>query len=407
MVILIINNEEGMEDAMKKKIMMVLLAAVMTVSVGACGNEKQKDSNTDTQADDQGAQEEEDANTVSYDIEKCVTLGDYSVLQVSLPNDYKVTKEQVDDYALSMAQYNAQPVYKDTDKKKVEEGDTVNIDYEGKKDGVAFDGGTDTGFNLTIGSGTFIDGFEDGLIGKKVGQTVDLDLTFPENYQSEELAGAAVVFTVKINKIVVEDPDAKFELNDEFVKQNYNYDTVEEFKKEVKEHLKTTNESNKQMDTRQEVINQLKDICEVSIPEDLLKTRVADAIVQFTERNCGDGTTLADYLSSNYNGMTEDEFESEITDEMQVNLITELILEAIAKKEGIELEEEAFQDYVQQQMDVYGYSSAEDYYKTNGVNAKSGEAYARKVFVCNQALDMVIGNAKVTYGEAQDTKAEE
>lgn len=394
---------------MKKKMMMVLLAAVLSVSAGACGKEKQNDNQAGTQTDDKQTEaldNEENATAkadqVSYDVKKCVTLGKYSGLQVSLPNDYKVTKERVDDYALGMAQYNAQPVYKDTDKKKVEEGDTVNIDYEGKKDGVAFEGGTASGYNLTIGSNSFIDGFEEGLVGVKVGQTVDLDLSFPENYPSADLAGAAVVFTVKVNKIVVEDPDAKFELNDEFVRQNYDCDTVEEYKEKVKSYLKEENKTNKEKDTRQEVINILLENSKVTIPDELMEARLEDSILIFTNRNCTDGTTLKDFLTKNYNGMTEEDFRSDIANEVKTNLQTELILEAIAQEEGVELEEEAFQDYVQQQMEANGYASAEDFYKANGVTAKSGETYERKVFVCNRALDLVIENAEVRYGVAPD-----
>ncbi len=394
---------------MKKKMMMVLLAAVLSVSAGACGKEKQNDNQAGTQTDDKQTEaldNEENATAkadqVSYDVKKCVTLGKYSGLQVSLPNDYKVTKEQVDDYALGMAQYNAQPVYKDTDKKKVEEGDTVNIDYEGKKDGVAFEGGTASGYNLTIGSNSFIDGFEEGLVGVKVGQTVDLDLSFPENYPSADLAGAAVVFTVKVNKIVVEDPDAKFELNDEFVRQNYDCETVEEYKEKVKSYLKEENKTNKEKDTRQEVINILLENSKVTIPDELMEARLEDSILIFTNRNCTDGTTLKDFLTTNYNGMTEEDFRSDIANEVKTNLQTELILEAIAQEEGVKLEEEAFQDYVQQQMEANGYASAEDFYKANGVTAKSGETYERKVFVCNRALDLVIENAEVRYGVAPD-----
>lgn len=381
---------------MKKKILMVLLAAAMAMSAGACGKEAQKDSSGGAQAD--GKQSAAEADKVDYQAEECVKLGDYLAMEISLPNDYKVTEEQIEDYANNMAQYSAQPSYKDTNKKKVEEGDIVNIDYEGKKDGVAFDGGTDTGFHLEIGSNTFIDGFEEGLIGKKVGQTVDLDLTFPENYQSAELAGQAVVFTVKINKIVKEDPDAKFELTDEYVKKNFNVDTVDDYKKQVKDYLEELNKNNKTTDTRQAVINKLQEVCEVNLPNELLEARTSDYVVQFTNNNCTDGTTLADYLSKNYNGMTEEDFRENITNEMRTSLTTELILEAIAKKEGIELDEDAFADYVKQQMEVYAYEKAEDFYKANGVDAAAGEAYERRVFVCNRALDKVVENAKVAYG---------
>lgn len=381
---------------MKKKILMVLLAAAMAMSAGACGKEAQKDSSGGAQAD--GKQSTAEADKVDYQAEECVKLGDYLAMEISLPNDYKVTEEQIEDYANNMAQYSAQPSYKDTNKKKVEEGDIVNIDYEGKKDGVAFDGGTDTGFHLEIGSNTFIDGFEEGLIGKKVGQTVDLDLTFPENYQSADLAGQAVVFTVKINKIVKEDPDAKFELTDEYVKKNFNVDTVDDYKKQVKDYLEELNKNNKTTDTRQAVINKLQEVCEVNLPNELLEARTSDYVVQFTNNNCTDGTTLADYLSKNYNGMTEEDFRENITNEMRTSLTTELILEAIAKKEGIELDEDAFADYVKQQMEVYAYEKEEDFYKANGVDAAAGEAYERKVFVCNRALDKVVENAKVAYG---------
>ncbi len=399
---------------------MILLAAVMTVSAGACGNEKSKNSQADTQTEDKdtdaGTQDKAEkgseegaskADKVSYDISKCVKLGEYKGLKISLPNEYKVTKAQVDDYALSMAKYNAQPVYKDTDKKKVEDGDTVNIDYEGKKDGTAFNGGTAAGYNLKIGSHSFIDGFEEGLIGKKVGQTVDLNLTFPKDYPSEELAGADVVFTVKINKIVEEDPDAEFVLDDAYVQQNYNCETVDEYKKKVREYLETNSASNKEKDTRQEVINQLQDVCEVNIPDELLKACVEDSIVIFKNRNCSDGTSLKDFLKENYNGMTEEDFRSDITNEVQTNLKTELILEAIAKQEGVSLEEDAFQEYVKQQMDVNSYATEQEFYKANGVDEKSGEAYERKVFVCNRALDLVIEKSDIREGVVTDGTAEE
>ncbi len=406
---------------MKKKIIVVLMAAVMAASAAACGKD-QKEGGADTQTNNQESETDSDTGTdsdtksdseteakadkVEYDVNNCVTLGDYSALHLSLPNTYKVTKKQIDDYANNMAEYYAQPTYKDTDKETVEEGDTVNIDYEGKKDGVAFKGGTAAGHNLTIGSHSFIDGFEEGLIGKKVGETVDLDLTFPENYQSEDLAGADVVFTVKINKIVEVDESVEFELTDEFVKANFNFDTVSDYKKNVKEYLKTTNESNKNMDTRQAALDKLQEICEVTLPEELLTARVSDYIVQYKNEHCS-GTTLEDYLKENFNGMTEADFETDITKEMETNLQHELILEAIAAKEGMELDEEAFKSFVQEQMSSYGYGTEEEFYAANGVNAEAGEKYSRKIFVCNRALDKVIEDAAVEYGVTPENEEKE
>ena len=171
---------------MKKRIVIMLTAVMMTAALAtACAKSEKDGGKSDIQqmhaTEDDGSK----AGKIQYDAKDCVTLGDYSALQISVKNTYEVTQEQIDDYARRMAEFYAQPVYKDTDKKVVENGDTVNIDYEGRQDGVAFEGGTAKGAYLTIGSGRFIDGFEEGLTGKKVGETVDLNLTFPDPYEPD------------------------------------------------------------------------------------------------------------------------------------------------------------------------------------------------------------------------------
>ncbi|MCI9124852.1 MAG: trigger factor [Eubacterium sp.] len=394
---------------MNKKIMIVLLSAVMAVSAAACGNGKggkgsaggSGQESTENKTKDSAA-----ASDVSYDLEKDVKLGKYMGLKVGLPNTYKVTKKQIEEYAENVGQYYAKPTYKDTDKKTVEDGDTVNIDYEGKKDGVAFDGGTAADQYLTIGSNSFIDGFEDGLIGKKVGETVDLNLTFPEDYQSEEMAGADVVFTVTIHKIVKEDKSKKFELTDSFVQENFQCENVSEFKKQVKENLETMNENTKTSDTRRAVLEQLQKVCEATVPQELLDARVDSYIEVFTKTNVTEeGATLEDYLKEKRDGMTQEDFRKEVVTEMESSLKTEMILEAIAKKEGIEIDEEAFKNYVQQQMTTNGCEKEEDFYKLNGTDAESGEAYTRKIFLGMNALNVIVDNAKIEYGVTQEDTA--
>ncbi len=397
---------------MKKKILMVLLSAVVAATAAACadstkGKGNAQSSKTEGTKDTKAGDDSEkagsgDAQPGTEDAGKYVKLGEYMGLKVSLSDTFKVTKKQIDDYAQNMAEYYAEPAYKDTDKKVVEDGDVVNIDYVGKKDGVAFDRGSAKGQHLTIGSDSFIDGFEDGLIGKKVGQTVDLDLTFPENYQNEELAGADVVFTVKINKIEEVDESVKFKLDDAFVKKNFNYDTVDEYKENVKNYLKNLNESNKATSTKNAVIAQLQQVCEVSVPEELLKERVDEAVKVFEKANCVDGKTLEDVLNEKYQGMKEEDFRKEITTETETNLKTELILEAIAQEEGIKIEEDEFNKYVQQMMSSGGYETEEAYYEANGTDAKSGEQYVRKIFTGTKALDLVAENADVKYGVKAD-----
>ena len=388
---------------MKRKIFMTLVAVTMTaVMATACGKSGESDNKTENTQE-----AESEAGKIKYDVQDCVTLGDYSALKISVQNTYEVTKEQIEDYALRMAEYYKQPVYKDTDKKKVEDGDTVNIDYVGKKDDVPFDNGSDQGAYLTIGSNSFIDGFEEGLIGKKVGETVDLNLQFPNPYPpNADLAGADVVFTVTINKIVEEDTSVEFKLTDEFVQENLSASSVKEYKKNVKEYLETTNESYKKSDTINAITDKLQEICTVELPDGLLEARVKDYVTEYVNRYCTD-TTLEEYLKENYDGMTEEEFRESVTSELEPNLKVEFILEVIAQKEGIELEEDKFQEYVKTMMESNNYATESDYYKANGVNEKEGEAYARKLYVCNLALEKIMDQADIKYGTAASDTAKD
>ncbi len=382
---------------MKKRVITILAAVtVAAVLATACGKSGQDGEN---KGNAQSSQQRSEAGNIEYKAQDCVTLGDYQALQISVPNTYEVTTEQIEDYAQRMAQMYAQPDYKDTDKKKVEDGDTVNIDYVGKKDGEPFENGSAKGDYLTIGSHNFIDGFEEGLIGKKVGETVDLNLRFPDVYDpNPDLAGAEVVFTVTINKIV----EAKeFKLTDKFVQKNLNVDSVKEYKKNIKSYLETANESSKQTDTVQAVTDKLAEICKVELPDGLLEARVDDYVTQFKNRYCTD-TTLEEYLEKNFNGMTEEEFIQSVTSEMKVNLPVEMILEVIAQKENITLDEDKYQSYVKTMMENNNYETEEEFYKANGVNAKEGEAYARKLYVCNLALENIIDQAEIKYGTGAD-----
>lgn len=239
------------------------------------------------------------AGAITYDVENCVQLGEYMGLEVSL-GSYEVTEESLKSTIEStLASY---PSYEDTDKTTVEEGDVVNIDYEGLKDGVAFEGGTAQGSNLEIGSNSFIDGFEDGLIGKKVGEDVKLDLTFPEDYDNEELAGQAVVFNVKINKIVNEVYMTYDTMTDEFVANNFvndGYKTVDEMIEGTRKQLESNNETNKQTDTEKEIFKQLHESCTVTLPDGLLDQRIQEYKDQYVQNIKNSyNMELADYLGS-------------------------------------------------------------------------------------------------------------
>lgn len=186
---------------MKKKIVALLLCVTMAAAVTGCDkkNEEKTPEGTEAVLDTESGTGVSSAS-IEYDAKDYVELGEYKGLAVTIDQDYSVDENTLRDYVNNtLIAYN--PYYVEVDKETVENGDVANIDYEGTKDGEAFSGGTATGHDLEIGSGSFIDGFEDGIIGMKVGEEKDLNLTFPEDYSNSDLAGAEVVFHVKVNKI--------------------------------------------------------------------------------------------------------------------------------------------------------------------------------------------------------------
>lgn len=331
----------------------------------------------------------------SYEVEKYVTLGSYEGMSVEVAGDFEVSEEDVINYINDMLAYY--PNYTDTDKQVVEEGDCVNIDYEGKKDGVAFDGGTAQGHVLEIGSNSFIDGFEDGLIGAKVGETRDLNLTFPENYQSAELAGADVVFTVTVNKIVDKEIVTYDELTDDFVTSNFNgMESVEALYNETKSYMDEDSEENRVVAERAAALDQLIENSKVAVPDGLLEMKVDQYIQQFTNQNCTDGTTLSDVLGSKYN-MTEEEFQETITKEMTENLDDELTLEALAKAEGETVDKEGYAKYISEMMTNGNYKSEDELYKAYDSDYEDGKTYLENRYLLTNTLSNLVEKCSFSY----------
>lgn len=394
---------------MKKKTV-VMLFCVMAALMGGCevksGSAEQ--GNTEAVIQEQETESVSSAD-IAYNVEDYVTLGDYSNIEVDLnAADYVVDDDAVNSYVDQMIS-NYKPYVADDTKTVVEKGDVVDVNYVGKKDGEAFDGGSadntliDTAQNAEATSGNgYIDGFSDGLIGAKVGETVDSEVTFPDDYGSEDLKGQTVTFTFTINSI--DKKVTRDMLDDAFVKENFNVDTVSDFYDQAEASLKTQMEQQKESDIRTAVIDEVTKRSEVKeLPAGLLDVRVQEYIANFEKQYCTNGTTLDDLLSKN--NTTEEDFRNQISEYMQENLKQELVFEAVAKKENIEFDQDGFDTYMSNLMSNTGLSTKDDVYTTYGSSAEAGEKYLKKIYVENKACEQISDNATINYKE--ETQATE
>lgn len=332
-----------------------------------------------------------------YDVEDYVTLMDgYMNLNVELDSDYEVTEDAVKDYITnSVLPYY--PVYTKGDKTTVESGDVVNIDYTGTLNGEAFDGGSDTGYNLTIGSGQFIDGFEDGLIGANVGESRDLNLTFPEDYPSDDLAGQAVVFHVTVNGIMNASDATLDNIDDAYVTQNfsdYGLSTVDDMNTYFTNVLTNQYASEKQSDLQTKVMEQLESGCKVELPEGLLDERTQQVISQTQAGAEAAGSTYEEYISTYYGYSTAEDFENYVKETLQDQLVQELILEAIVADQNISINTADFDNFVSTYVSYYGFEDEDAFFENYG-----GEDFVQLSYAENLAYQDVMDAATVTEAE--------
>ena len=405
---------------MKKKVVVVMLCAMMAVTALGCGNKKNNATEGTEAAEAVNSTENAESTSaveyesLSYDLDPSdyVTLCDYSKVPVTITGDYDVDDQDAKDYFEQMFSYYGPFYVADDTKTTVGEGDIVNVDYVGKLDGVAFDNGSaedqniDVDNNCSAGSqsSSFIDGFTDDLKGASVGDVIDSDVTFPDDYGNADLAGKQVVFTFTVNSIQKE--MTLDDVDDDFAKKQFQADTVDDMYAQIKSFLENQAGSNKDSDTYAAVQEYLLENCKVDIPEDYLTARVNDYEKQFVQNNCdGDASKLEDYVSKQYN-MTLDEVRQEWKSGMEKNISMEFITGAIAAKEGTELDEDGFSSYVQTMMSNNNLSSEEDLYKNYGYgDAAYGEKYLRQIYVDNLALQSVKDNADVTVEAPAETES--
>ena len=263
-------------------------------------------------------------------------------------------------------------------------GDTVNIDYEGFKDGIAFDGGKAAGHNLELGSGSFIPGFEDQIVGHTVGETFDINLSFPADYHAEELAGAAVTFAIKLNGISTK---ILPELDDDFAKDVSEFDTMDEYKADVKAKLEADAAKQADSDVEAQIIEALTNKLVAEIPEPMIVAETENFVRDYDNRLRMQGLKLDDYLK--YTGMSLDDVRAQMRPRAESQVKTRLALEKIAALEGVTVSDEEIEAELTSLAEAYNM-------ELSRVKALVDPADVRNDLAIQKAVQIVKDNAVVT-----------
>lgn len=288
-----------------------------------------------------------------------VTLAesDYKGIEVAEVTADEVTEEDVEDAIQSSLEENA--TTKEITDRAVKDGDIVNIDYTGTLDGEEFDGGSAEGYDLEIGSGDFVEGFEDQLIGHEKGEEFDITVTFPEEYSlNPDMAGKETVFAIKINSISQTDIP---ELTDDFVKSvSENSETVEEYKKEIREELEAENQEDAESTFADNVMQAVLEKAEVTEYDEDKLSELKEESKDYYEQiiTMYYGMEMSDYLDQV--GQTEEELDEEIEESAKETLKMQMVCEYIAEKEGLEISDDEFDEKIQELVEEDGYDSADD-----------------------------------------------
>ena len=305
-----------------------------------------------------------------------------------------VSDSDIDNYISNNILSN----YKTTNEitnRAAENGDTVNIDFAGSIDGVAFDGGTGSDYDLTLGSGTFIDGFEDQIVGHSAGEEFDVNVTFPEEYQAAELAGKAAVFKIKLHEVKYKELPA---LDDELAKDCSEYDTLEEFKESIRKNNQEQLDKQDDLAVENALVDQVIESMEAEIPQAMYDTRMDEMVNDFAFRVEQQGLRLEDYLK--YMGQTMDQFRASFMPQAEKQVKIRLALEAVAAAENIEASEEDVSAEIKRIADQY---KMEEDKVRELVNVDD----LKKDLAINKAIDFIKSHANIVEKAAEAEKTED
>lgn len=311
-----------------------------------------------------------------------VKLGKYNGVTVT-KIDTSVTDEEVMEELERERNNNARTVT--VEDRAVAQGDTAVIDFEGFVDGVAFEGGKGENYALEIGSHSFIDNFEDQLVGRNAGDEVEVNVTFPAEYHAEDLAGKPALFKVKIHEIKTKELP---ELDDEFASDVSEFETLDEYKESIKKNLQETKENNAKRTKEDEAIKKIIEKSEMEIPDAMVDMQVQNMIQEFAQRLAQQGLSIDQYMQ--FSGMTADKMKEQLRPEAVTRIQSSLVLEQIAKEENFEITDADVDAEIDKMAAAYGMEA--DKLKEYMGDAEK-ESMKRDIAV-EKAVNFIMDNAK-------------
>ncbi|MDO4291872.1 MAG: trigger factor [Eubacteriales bacterium] len=309
-----------------------------------------------------------------------VTLGKYKGIEVE-KIDTTVTDEEVDEDLKKQQENNARTVSVD---RPVQDGDTAVIDYEGFVDGVAFEGGKGTDHSLVIGSHSFIDGFEEQLIGKKAGEECEVNVTFPEQYHAKELAGKPAVFKVTVKEVKEKQLP---ELNDEFAGEVSEFETLAEYREDIRKKLTEKKEADAKNAKEDKVIDAIIEDAKMDIPEAMVETQQRQMVDEFGQRLQMQGLTMEQYFQ--FTGLNYDHMLTQVKPQAERKIKSRLVLEAVVAAENITASEEDFEEEVKKMADNYKMEAD----KIKEIFGEQGKKQIMEDLAVRKAAEFVVNEA--------------
>ncbi len=313
-----------------------------------------------------------------------VELGDYNAISVKKVT-YRTTQKEIESEIKKVQEQNARIV--PVEDRAVKAGDLTVIDFEGFTDGVAFEGGKGTDYSLEIGSGAFIPGFEDQLIGAEIGKEVEVNVTFPKDYHSEDLKGKKALFKVTVKEIKEKQLP---EINDDFVKDVSEFDTLDDYKKDIKEKLAKANEQKGRQETENNVLDEVLKVATVEIPECMIDTQLDNIARDFDYRLSMQGLNLEKYLQMT--GSDIDAFKAQFKDQAEKQVKISLVLEAVAEAEKVKATEKDIEAEMKKIAEGYNMEldKVKEMFKEEETKSLENEIVTQKT------IDLLVKNATKT-----------